>query len=259
MLTTNALTLCLDLAQISVGSNFIMTAIPLLGGRTNGQVSKVDNTVHRSVSENSSFVHELLKLLEEKNYQYSPRFISIDTQGREVLTFIEGEILHEPFQMTINQLSKIAHMLRDFHDSTSGSILAGARETVCHNDIAPWNTIWHLGNPVAFIDFDEAAPGKRIDDVAYFLWTFLELGSDKVVKFQASRISTLCNFYGNIDLGNIVDAILNQQNKILIKRELLALNAVTPEEKAFSAQKALDIKNEIHWMLEKKDELETYF
>lgn len=236
-----------------------MTAIPLLGGRTNGHVSKVDNTVHRSVSENSSFVHELLKLLEEKNYQYSPRFLSIDTQGREVLTFIEGEILREPFQMTIDQLSKIAHMLRDFHDSTSGSILAGASETVCHNDIAPWNTIWHLGNPVAFIDFDEAAPGKRIDDVAYFLWTFLELGSDTVVKFQASRISTLCNFYGNIDLGNIVDAILNQQNKILIKRELLAINELNSDNRKFSAQKVIDIQNEIEWMQVNKIELEKAF
>jgi Ser/Thr protein kinase RdoA (MazF antagonist) len=32
-------------------------------------------------------------------------------------------------------------------------------ETVCHNELFPWNTVFRSDVPVAFIDWDTAAPG----------------------------------------------------------------------------------------------------
>lgn len=41
----------------------------------------------------------------------------------------------------------------------------GARfETVCHNELFSWNTVFRSGVPVAFIDWDTAAPGPRAWD-----------------------------------------------------------------------------------------------
>src|SRR5918911_1629843 len=40
-------------------------------------------------------------------------------------------------------------------------------ETICHNDIVPWNTVYRDRMPIALIDWDAAAPGPRAWDLAY--------------------------------------------------------------------------------------------
>lgn len=149
----------------------------LKGGQTTEFVVKIDNTVHRSVGPHSEYTHKLLLLLEKKKYPYSPRFLGIDTQGREILTFVEGDVARN-ITWTDKQLKKVVTMVREFHDATAGSELCADKEVVCHRDLAPWNTILHKNEPVGFIDFDGAEPGKRVEDLAYFLWTFLELGTN---------------------------------------------------------------------------------
>ncbi|MEU8136458.1 phosphotransferase family protein [Streptodolium elevatio] len=67
---------------------------------------------------------------------------------------------------------RVARLVREFHDLTAGTALAGEHEVVCHNDLSPRNTVYRpvsgSRRPVAFIDWDLAAPGARIDDVAPF-------------------------------------------------------------------------------------------
>jgi hypothetical protein len=48
---------------------------------------------------------------------------------------------------------------------------------ICHNDVAPYNTVFMDGRPRALIDFDTAGPGPRIWDVAYAAYTFVPLAS----------------------------------------------------------------------------------
>lgn len=228
----------------------------LVGGRTATEVVRIENTVRRSVGPNSEFNHALLKFLEEKSFGHAPRFLGIDEKGREILTFMEGEVSHGEMNWTDDQLVKVVQMLKDFHDATAGSEFAKGKEVVCHNDIAPWNTILENDVPTAFIDFDDVAPGNRADDLAYLLWTFLELGSNVSADVQAGKIGKLCEIYGFTDRHKLIDAILEQQEKILAKREELAKSAETQEARKFSASRIDTIRSEIEWVKSNRDALE---
>lgn len=240
---------------ISPGNNYFKE-VPLSGGRSALGVVRIGDTVHRPIGSRVEFTHALLKLLEEKGYTAAPRFLGIDENGREILSFIEGMVPHGEIQWTNDQLIKIVQMMRDFHDATAGSQLAGDKEVVCHNDIAPWNTVLENNIPKAFIDFDEAAPGNRVDDLAYFLWTFLKIGSDVSPDIQARKMRTLCSAYGYTYGANVVDAILEQQKKILSKREILTRIDSDQTVREFSESRATMIRSEIEWVKAHRSMLE---
>jgi len=64
-------------------------------------------------------VHELLKYLESANFPYSPRVKGFDPEGREVLTYIEGESGKDGWQKITTDagLRKYAQLLRAYHDA----------------------------------------------------------------------------------------------------------------------------------------------
>ena len=64
-------------------------------------------------------------------------------------------------------------LLCAFHDATRGSRLAGRNPVVCHHGPGPNNTVFVDNRPVAFIDFDTAAPGDALEDLGYMTWTWL--------------------------------------------------------------------------------------
>jgi aminoglycoside phosphotransferase (APT) family kinase protein len=95
----------------------------------------------------------------------------------------------------------VAELVRQSHDLTVGTPLAGGQEVVCHNDLSPKNTVYQdLGDglrPVAFLDWDLAAPGRRVHDVAHLCWQFLGLGPSVVDPVVAvRRLRLVCEAYG---------------------------------------------------------------
>src|ERR1700727_3956491 len=107
-----------------------------------------------------------------------------DGQGREVLSFIDGHVAWEPAQppsvTSDASLAGVARLVREFHDLTAGTALAGGAEVVCHNDLSPKNTVYRDDGaglrPTTFIDWDIAGPGERIHDLAHVCWQYLALG-----------------------------------------------------------------------------------
>lgn len=229
--------------------------IILTGGRSTAEVVMIGKTIHRSARPNAEFSHRLLILLEQKNFKGAPRYIGLDDKGREILSYIDGVVPKGGNEWTMAQMIKVVKMMREFHDASAGNELSGNFEVVCHNDLAPWNVVLRNDSPVALIDFDEVSPGNRVDDLAYFLWTFLNLGNDTPIDTQIGRIKVLCDQYGYSDGKKLVEAILDQQNRILEKRKLLAKKSHTKEDREFSAKAIPKIRQEIKWVKDNSDQL----
>jgi aminoglycoside phosphotransferase (APT) family kinase protein len=142
---------------------------PLPGGFVNA-VARAGDTVRRPPPANAAFVHALLRHLEGHGWPGAPRYLGTDAEGREVLSFVDGHVAWEDGQPpevgADESLAAVARLVRQLHDLTAGSPLAGTAEVVCHNDLSPKNTVYRdTGQglrPVAFIDWDLAAPGDRL-------------------------------------------------------------------------------------------------
>jgi hypothetical protein len=194
----------------------------LAGGNVNPGVVRVGDTVRRGQTAASETVHELLRHLEAKGFAGSPRFLGVDEQGREILTYIGGStgILPAVWQHD-EPLVAAARLLREYHDATVDFVPSAPaawayrypdprrQEVVCHNDFAPYNFVYRESGgtpiPVAVIDFDLVGPGPRLRDVAYaaYWMTPLSCHSGDRIAFAAAdraagswRLKLFCTTYG---------------------------------------------------------------
>lgn len=185
-------------------------------------VVRVGDTVRRRAPADAEFVHALLNRFERSGWGGAPRFLGIDDQGREVLSFIDGHAAWEsdqpPSVTAAASLARVAELVREFHDLTAGTPLAAGAEVVCHNDLSPKNTVYRSTGgelaPVAFIDWDIAAPGRRIHDVAHVCWQYLGLGPGLTDPAAAGgRMRLICDAYGLTDRTILIDTILWWQDR----------------------------------------------
>ncbi len=170
----------------------------------------------------SPFVHRLLLFLEEKGVEGVPRFLGVDEQGREMLSFVEGYCPHDGAPQPEGtwsdaSLIQVFKMLRRVHDVTAGSELAEQCEVVLYGDPAPRNTIYKDGRPIAFIDWDLARPGRRVRDVAQAVWQWLDLGSleRRDLKEHQRRIPMLVRAYGLENPAELIPEIIAVQSECL--------------------------------------------
>jgi len=152
----------------------------------------------------------------------------MDKQGREVLSFVPGETAPASLMGYADDatLVTVAELYRAFHDAVSGFVppddaewrfTVGAPtegEIVCHNDIAPWNTVFAGGRPVALIDWDFAAPASRAWDLAYAVWRWAPLYAED--RFgppaePARRIAVFCSAYGWDNPASLLPVIAERQ------------------------------------------------
>jgi Ser/Thr protein kinase RdoA (MazF antagonist) len=184
----------------------------LQGGFVNTVVRRGD-VVLRKPAERAEFVHSLLELLD--GWSGAPRFLGVE-DGHERLSFIDGYVAWErpwkPAVTSTDTLRSVGRLLREFHDLTAGTPLAGDQEVVCHNDLSPKNTVYtpDATRAIAFIDWDIAAPAPRIHDIAFTCWQHAELGDvDRVVpQWQA-----LLTGYGPTNLTDLIPTILWWQSR----------------------------------------------
>jgi tRNA A-37 threonylcarbamoyl transferase component Bud32 len=182
----------------------------LAGGRVTAGVVRVGDTVRRPTKASSPFVSDLLSYFEAQGFDGAPRYLGVDDRGREIFSYLEGEVPSElnP-ELSDEVLVEAARLIRRFHDATAGSPLAGENETVCHRDLSPCNFVFRHKRPVAIIDFDAAAPGSRLEDLGYAIFLWLNLGTDgPPPNEQARRIGVFCTAYGAAAGSEVMTATL---------------------------------------------------
>jgi hypothetical protein len=188
----------------------VANEVPLIGGRVTEGVVRIGDTVRRPPGPNAPFVRALLEYLDERAFETAPRYLGSDERGREIFSFLPGEVPPDlDPAITDEALVAAARLIRRFHDATASTQLAGGREVVCHNDLSPCNFVFWEEKPTGIIDFDAAAPGERLHDVGYALFLWLNLGTDgPPLEEQARRMQVFCRAYG-IDAGRtVIDAVV---------------------------------------------------
>src|SRR5262245_29790843 len=94
----------------------------LLQDEPHRRVVRIGDTVRRPVHPWSTTIHELLRYLEEIGFLYAPRLLGIDDDGREVLSYIDGESGGEGWAKVVENegLAAMARLLRDYHEAVRG-------------------------------------------------------------------------------------------------------------------------------------------
>lgn len=229
--------------------------MPLTGGNVNFGVVRVGNTVRRAMTMVSPTVHQLLLHLEAKDFTGCPRFLGIDDQQREILSFLEGETEFSAALWQADQpVIATAQLLRSYHDATLDFAQkptlvwgitypdAARHEVICHNDFAPYNFIFRSQSPCAVIDFDLVGPGPRLRDVAYAAYwlTPLSFNSADQRRFTETdlqngsrRLHLFCETYGisvNEALFDMVYEVLGFMGNQKLVEEILGLEVASKLE-----------------------------
>ena len=108
-----------------------------------------------------------------------------------------------------------AQVIRRLHDVTAGSLLAQGHEIVAHHELGPHNTIFQENHLIGFIDWDDAAPGTQLRDLANAVYNYVDVShwAKQTADEQARRIRLMCAAYGwddPITLVNDFEADLQQ-------------------------------------------------
>ena len=157
-----------------------------LAGGNVSTVVRVGDTVRRTAGPWTSTVHRVLMHARANGVSWVPQPLGLDELGREILSFIPGEVPHEMPDWIWDEsvLHTTATALRQWHDATADFCAPNAiwgleprqpLEVICHNDFAPYNCVFQHQRFVGLIDFDACAPAPRLWDLAYAAYRFVPL------------------------------------------------------------------------------------
>ena len=235
-----------------------------LNGGNVSDVRKIGDAVVCRQGSSAFFVHSLLRHLADVGWVGSPRVLGVDDDGHETLTFLEGVVPWQPpvpdWALSDAALTALARLVRQLHDLTADSDLAGSAEVVCHGDLAPGNTVYRSTAaglaPVAFLDWDLAGPGRRIEDVAHVCWQWLDLGPGVPdVAEAARRIALIADAYGLIERGDLIPAILWWQDRCWRGIETAAVDGDPAMQRLVSDKVPDQIRQSYAWTVAHQHEL----
>lgn len=201
-------------------------------------VIRAGNVVYRKAGPWTQQIHKFLQYLHNQGFHAVPKPFGFDKQGREIVSFIEGETFDYPLSekaSSVNVLTSAAKLLRDYHDISMNFLnihssshnwmfpTKNPREVICHNDFAPYNVVFRDEQAIGIIDFDTAHPGPRNWDIAYALYRFAPFTNKNNedgfgnIENQIIRARLFCQAYGIIEENRIeiVDLMIERLQALI--------------------------------------------
>lgn len=198
--------------------------IELPKGDVTEGVVRIGDTVRRPHQPQSLAVAAYLDHLEKAGFDGSPRFLGRDAQGRDVLTYVGGDVASDPPEEWAADdalLASVARLLHRIHDASAGFEAPPGSiwrrdlvtvtvpepewtpELITHLDVTPQNVVVRDGVAAALIDFDLAGSSTRLLD-AYntaMHWVPLRAPEDVWPTWrgkidQAARLRIFADAYG---------------------------------------------------------------
>jgi len=211
----------------------------LAGGNNTREVTRVGDTVRRSHGAGGAFAVLVLQYLASVQFPYAPRWLGVDGEGRDILSYVPGETTNHPDQRAAGAYRLAGQILRQLHDATVGHLLAAGAECVIHGDPGPFNMICRDGLPVALIDWDSAGPGARLHDLGYLAWTWcIQSAGNVPIGDQARHLRELRDGYGDI-AGDLLSAVLGRQEMIAGAEAINGDNPTLPPSRRAHARRAI--------------------
>lgn len=158
--------------------------IELPAGDVTVGVVRIGDTVRRPRQESSERVAAYLRHLESVGFDGAPRYLGVDRQGRDVLTFLDGDVPGSPVEQWAaadDVLAGVARLLRRLHDASEGYLPPvrplepgrpqprfpeGEPRIFTQRDVTPQNTVFRDGVAWAVVDFDLSDWTTRSVDLA---------------------------------------------------------------------------------------------
>lgn len=193
-------------------------------------VVRVGDTIRRPPE--PDHVVELLRWYEQVGFDGAPRFLGYDDEGREILSFVEGEPAFPPVPSTDEVVVAIGRLLRRAHDAQLGS----GRALLVHGDLFWTNVVFRDGLPAALIDWELAWPGSRVIEVALAATYWAGLRIDEQLdewgiprERRGERLRLLCDAYGlePEERHGLLDELIAYRRKRLASR---SFRGTTPPE-----------------------------
>jgi Phosphotransferase enzyme family len=194
--------------------------IALPAGDVTEGVVRIGDTVRRPHQETSERVAGYLRHLEAVGFIGAPRYLGIDPQGRDVLSYLDGDVAGsppEPWAAADDVLPSVALLVRRLHDASAGYrppeiarppgrpqpvFPEGEPRIFAHRDVTPQNTVFREGRAWGLIDFDLCDWTTRSLDLANTAshWVPMVDPADLSPVYEgieiASRIGLLLDGYG---------------------------------------------------------------
>lgn len=160
--------------------------VTLPGGLdSDGLVVRVGDTVRRPERPHSPSVRAFLRHLRTNGFEAAPLPLGHDASGREILTYLPGDVAHPPMPAWAADeglLVSVARLQRGLHAASRGFVAPdgavwqtanlppfpadAGQLVVCHNDLCVENVVVVGGEAAGVIDFDFAAPSDPLLDIA---------------------------------------------------------------------------------------------
>jgi Ser/Thr protein kinase RdoA (MazF antagonist) len=203
--------------------------IELPKGDVTEGVVRVGGTVRRPHQPQSLAVAGYLDHLERVGFDGSPRYLGRDAAGRDVLTYLDGDVAGDPperWAADDELLASVGVLLRRLHEASEGygadrgfaappgstwgrdlvpldvPVEDPTPELISHLDVTPQNVVVRDGRALGLVDFDLTGPATRLLD-AYntaMHWVPLRPPEDIWPTWrgvdQLARLRTFADAYG---------------------------------------------------------------